>query len=71
MSGFTREQAEALVVYRGDDSLRERIAERADKITESELTNRELESLDELAQQQDNYEAAGLKKVFSCRIRQE
>ena len=39
---FTREQAEALVVYRGDDSLRARIDELAERNTEGKLTDKEL-----------------------------
>ena len=39
---FTREQAEALVGYRGDDSLRNRIDELAERNTEGKLTDEEL-----------------------------
>jgi len=42
MGFFTREQAEALVAYRGDDSLRARIDELAEKNTEGKLTDKEL-----------------------------
>ena len=42
MGFFTREQAESLVAYRGDDSLRARIEELAEKSTEGELTDKEL-----------------------------
>ena len=38
---FTREQAEALVGYRGDDSLRNRIDELAERNTEGKLTDEE------------------------------
>lgn len=38
---LTREQAEALVAYRGDDALRERIDLLADKCTEGDLTTDE------------------------------
>jgi hypothetical protein len=38
---FTRQQAEALVQFRGDQSLRSRIDELAEKCTEGELTERE------------------------------
>ena len=38
---FSREQAESLVAYRGDDSLRARIEELAQKNTEDTLTSAE------------------------------
>ena len=38
---FTREQAEALAGYRGDDSLRNRIDELAERNTEGKLTDDE------------------------------
>jgi hypothetical protein len=38
---FSPDQARALIAYRGDDSLRARIEELADKSTEGELTDRE------------------------------
>lgn len=38
---FTRQQAEALVQYRGDETLRARIEELAEKNTEGELTEAE------------------------------
>jgi hypothetical protein len=38
---FTREQAEALVAYRGDDAIRGRIEELARKNTEGELTEQD------------------------------
>lgn len=38
---FTRQQAEALVQYRGDEALRSRIEELAEKSTEGELTEAE------------------------------
>lgn len=39
---FTRQQAQALVQYRGDESLRQRIQELAERNTEGELTDSEL-----------------------------
>ena len=42
MGIFTREQAEAVVAYRGEDSLRNRIDELAERNTEGELTDEEL-----------------------------
>ncbi|MFV1969288.1 MAG: hypothetical protein ACC628_28030 [Pirellulaceae bacterium] len=41
MGFFTREQAEALVAYRGDESLRARIEDLAERSTEGELTEKE------------------------------
>ena len=38
---LTREQAEALVAYRGDEALRERMDVLADKCTEGDLTTDE------------------------------
>ena len=38
---FTRQQAEALVAYRGDDSLRHRIDELAERNTEGKRTDEE------------------------------
>jgi len=41
MGFFTREQAEALGAYRGDDALRNRLDELAERNTEGELTDEE------------------------------